>query len=294
MALIGQLDKHFSTLGTSYEEVSNAVENLKGNARALAALNNGFGVNASVRWFAAGQSLKDAAGIPGLSVDVLGPSKDPKFLGKMNPPQQQRYVVGMNRSREVYANVLVPFTKRWRMTRSKYGKLALILSPKEERFLRESTQGDPEALALVMDKVLNNTSLVLQLKFGGHQLLFPGDAQWGDWLSWEDRQGEVLKGVEFYKVSHHGSFNATPKDALELMPGGKFAAMVSTQNVPQEKAPFPTVPQEKLMSAIARKTANKVVRSDWISVQGIKTAKNPGRIPKGFTQGEFWVDYFLS
>src|SRR5262249_21675829 len=43
------------------------------------------------------------------------------------------------------------------------------------------------AMALALDSVTNNTSLVLAFELeGGDVLLFAGDAQAGSWLSWQD------------------------------------------------------------------------------------------------------------
>jgi hypothetical protein len=67
---------------------------------------------------------------------------------------------------------------------------------------------------------MNNTSLILLFEVGGKKLLFPGDAQIENW-SWalEDspdakKTRALLAGVDFYKVGHHGSRNATPRKLL--------------------------------------------------------------------------------
>jgi hypothetical protein len=66
----------------------------------------------------------------------------------------------------------------------------------------------------ILDDAMNNTSLILLFEVGRKLLLFPGDAQYENWMfaldparPWRKR----LKGVHFYKVGHHGSLNATPK-----------------------------------------------------------------------------------
>src|SRR5262249_3307578 len=80
-------------------------------------------------------------------------------------------------------------------------------------------------LALQLDKATNNTSLALaiELSEGGKVLLFPGDAQIGNWLSWErcswlesdgskERKvtaADLLARTWLYKVGHHASHNAT-------------------------------------------------------------------------------------
>ena len=51
-------------------------------------------------------------------------------------------------------------------------------------------------LALQLDSDTNNTSLVLafELSGGGDVLLFPGDAQVGNWLSWESLEWQIPEG----------------------------------------------------------------------------------------------------
>jgi hypothetical protein len=83
-----------------------------------------------------------------------------------------------------------------------------------------------EQLALAMDEETNNLSLVLafEIERGGKVLLFVGDAQRGNWLSWADKDfavpgpdggtrpqtvKELLSRAVLYKVGHHGSHNAT-------------------------------------------------------------------------------------
>ena len=62
-----------------------------------------------------------------------------------------------------------------------------------------------------MDDALNNTSVILLFQAGGKKLLFPGDAQWENWELAITKDAALLKGVDVYKVGHHGSLNATPK-----------------------------------------------------------------------------------
>jgi hypothetical protein len=64
-----------------------------------------------------------------------------------------------------------------------------------------------------LDRVMNNTSLILLFEVNGKKLLFPGDAQIENW-SYALNQPKIktlLSGVNLYKVGHHGSRNATPK-----------------------------------------------------------------------------------
>jgi hypothetical protein len=68
-------------------------------------------------------------------------------------------------------------------------------------------------LVRILDKAMNNTSVILLFEAGGKKLLFPGDAQIENWeYALNNKEAmELLKDVSFYKVGHHGSRNATPK-----------------------------------------------------------------------------------
>ena len=84
--------------------------------------------------------------------------------------------------------------------------------------------GSVEHLALKIDGDVNNTSLALAIELPGRDvLLFPGDAQVGNWLSWHDqtypkgdtagiKAADLLNRTILYKVGHHGSHNATARD----------------------------------------------------------------------------------
>ena len=70
-----------------------------------------------------------------------------------------------------------------------------------------------QGLVRILDKAMNNTSVILLLEIGGKKLLFPGDAQIENWeyaLSMDDDL-KLLEDVHLYKVGHHGSRNATPR-----------------------------------------------------------------------------------
>jgi hypothetical protein len=90
------------------------------------------------------------------------------------------------------------------------------------------------ALAAKLDNFRNNTSLALAIEriADGKVLLFPADAQEGNWLSWHDPKmkwkagsgdqlitaADLLERTVFYKVGHHSSHNATAKgEGLEIM-----------------------------------------------------------------------------
>jgi hypothetical protein len=275
-----------------------AVANLVQNKTAMTLLRGGFNVNAQVRYLNASDFLKNAGGITGLSANILGPPRDEKFLAKMDPPAGQSYL-RMDGSQSDRLDAVQPFASRWRLKPSDRAftdkRLAhLKLSDEDIKTLqKELAAPSLNSLAFALDQAKNNTSLVTLFSFRGQQLLFPGDAQYGNWKFWLDKDDAeaILSGITFFKVGHHGSHNSTPRDALEKMSKGKFAAMVSTQNVPWD-----SIPRMPLMDRLGEMTKNRVVRSDSLPLAGMSSApKGPvlAEMPRGFVQGNFWYDYLV-
>jgi beta-lactamase superfamily II metal-dependent hydrolase len=295
--LVSQLEEHFKALAASGTPVENgaleAVENLKGNEKAIELLRMGFGVNARVRYMTAGNKLKNPARIQGLSVRVLGPPTTEEFLSQMDPPAGHHYLRLVDGNVEP-ADAAPIFSHKWIAGENATG--VPRLPPDEARELKERAAFPLDDLAFALTKVTNNTSLVVLLVFRGEYLLFPGDAEYGNWRWWleQDDAGDILSRISFYKVSHHGSWNGTPKDAVEKMSEGRFGAMVSTQS-----APWKSIPKPELMSALDLRAQQRIVRSDWISVDaapvplpGGKPAK-PSRLAQGFSKGPIWIDYLI-
>jgi beta-lactamase superfamily II metal-dependent hydrolase len=282
----------------------NAVTNLTGNEHAISLLKSGFGVNAKVRYLKAGDKLaadnttKDnsAIPIPGLSVNILGPPQSEELLAKMNPPANEHYLqlsAGTVKADEGD----LPFNEKWVLNKEDEGFSSIKLPPTFEKELQDTVKSPLSELAFAIDQARNNESVVTLFTFYGQNLLFAGDAEYGNWKWWLDNlHPEVtLPQITFFKVAHHGSVNATPVDALEKMSQGKFAAMVSTQSIP-----WPSIPYVPLMVRLNEKTQQRIVRSDWLN---IKNAPNPSpgaepplpkSLPQGFVEGDFWIDYTIT
>jgi len=300
-ALVAALDAHYAALSpaaASSPEVAaaaDAIANLRGNPHAINLLKTGFGVGAKVRYLQAGVTLAEPAGVTGLSVKVLGPPTSDEFLAQMDPPAGQQYlnVAGANGDGK---KPIEPFSDWWKVGRAA-PRTGSRLSREEEHKLINVANSSPEELAFALDQARNNESVVTFLTYRGKYLLFAGDAQYGNWRWWLDNEqpAQILPEVGFFKVAHHGSVNATPKDALEKMSDGGFAAMVSTQGTP-----WPSIPRVPLMERLDEKTQHRFVRSDWLAVKGAPTPApgsappEPAKPPTGFAEGAFWFDYVLA
>ena len=146
------------------------------------------------------------------------------------------------------------------------------------------------ALALRAGDYTNNVSLVLAFDIpkSDKMLLFPGDAQVGNWLSWhtieswnyrdsipanppaarEKEKGKekqtlmdnLLSRVAFYKVGHHASHNATIKDkGLEKMTHENLVAFIPVSvPVAQDLMGYCPMPFYPVVRALQRKTNGRV------------------------------------
>lgn len=133
-------------------------------------------------------------------------------------------------------------------------------------------------LALNFDDHMNNTSLALAFELGenGPVLLFPGDAQVGNWLSWHELESHggltaqsLLNRTVLYKVGHHASHNATLKDmGLKMMTD--TARLVAMIPVDEKEARKPkgrnkdgwAMPYDKLLADLQVRTEGRVLRAD--------------------------------
>ncbi len=119
-----------------------------------------------------------------------------------------------------------------------------------------------------LDDAMNNTSVVLLFEVAGKMLLFPGDAELENW-QYALHDGAVAKRLQaanLYKVGHHGSRNATPKELLwdklrNRGPKGKRGRLVSLLSTRPGK--HHDVPRKSLVKALNDETVLHET-DDWV------------------------------
>ena len=134
-------------------------------------------------------------------------------------------------------------------------------------------------LAIQLDQRTNNSSLVLAFEFVETKrvMLFVGDAQVGNWLSWQDLEwnvgGRTISGPDllahtvYYKVGHHGSDNATLRQkGLELMTNPDLSAFIPTNQADAKKIGWGEMPFKKILQELHRRE-RRIVRADapWVA-----------------------------
>ncbi len=143
------------------------------------------------------------------------------------------------------------------------------------RRIDDAWLGSAEQLALALDSATNNTSLALAIELtgSGKVLLFPADAQVGNWLSWQALQwkdgdrtvttADLLARTRFYKVGHHGSHNATLKmKGLELMPASGLVAFIPVDEAMAKVKRWMEMPLPHLLDALHEHCGDAVIRID--------------------------------
>jgi hypothetical protein len=123
-------------------------------------------------------------------------------------------------------------------------------------------------IVTALDHAMNNTSVILLIQAGDRRLLFCGDAQIENWeyalTAAPDHEQvlELLRGVDLYKVGHHGSRNATPRTLFNLWnePATRdrtMTALMSTKTgvFPGTAGSHTEVPRDSLVTALRQRTS---------------------------------------
>lgn len=239
----------------------------------------------------------------GVRFFVLGPPEDETSLKDMDPQgeeefefaaAEQRFCLSALTDCPAVREASQPFESRHRIPASAaqadahsffHQRYFAAQSPEGEEQSWRRIDGDwlrcAEQFALRMGNFINNTCLVLAVELPKSKkvLLFAGDAQRGNWLSWHKKtwpvNGEQVTATEllgrtvFYKVGHHGSHNATlNRGGLQEMAQGEFAdqfvAMIpanqewaETKNDPPWRHPL-----KAILDALQKKAQGRVFVMD--------------------------------
>jgi len=179
-------------------------------------------------------------GIPDVRVHVLGPSRDPALLKRMNPPAASRWLA-LEAALDAHPD---DDDDDWlRPPRLFEAQFDIDPDDAAERIdpdlyaawrslkLDQSITDVDEVLgaASVLERSVNNTSLFFVLDVAGTRLVFVGDSQQGAWehVLHDPGARALVSEPAFYKIGHHGSHNATPREFAEQVIGraGTYAML---------------------------------------------------------------------
>ncbi len=286
---------------------------------------------APVKYLRPGDQLFDLAGLPGIRLYVLGPPHDSRLIKRSDPSKKHPEVYELAAAEGSHQGFLAaaealtedqkpggqPFDGFFRVDESdarNQNELWKKYYAKGRSWRRvdDDWLGYAGQLALQLDSDTNNTSLVLafELASGGDVLLFPGDAQVGNWLSWESLEWQIPEGAAtrsvksddllartvLYKVGHHGSHNATLREkGLELMASNELAAMIPVNRVTAKKMDW-LMPFPALLTRLVEKTHGRVMDAerglDDATAQDLSDADWARFLARTDVQPG-WVDYTL-
>jgi len=307
-----------------------------GASDTAAALDYLLGRVESPRYLHPGQAPIEMQGVEGVRVFVLGPPEDRKLLLRSDPSKSHSEVyekeLALGLDTAFYAAVdfgsvedqltldqkdqlelSYPFDPHLRLSQAAARAGACNgFFRRHYGFDKEKGEQAPAwrrvdddwlntagTLALKLDSDTNNTSvaLAIELMESGRVLLFPGDAQVGNWLSWQSLSwhlpgenevtaSDLLKRTVFYKVGHHASHNATLREkGLELMESADLVAMIPVHEKFAREVKHWDMPFEPLLKTLSRKTKDRVMRVD----QGAPLLKKKQK-PSSLSSKE-WKDF---
>jgi glyoxylase-like metal-dependent hydrolase (beta-lactamase superfamily II) len=260
------------------------------------------------RYWKPGQSHEVKIQGGSLRVYVLGPPED-KLLMKDLPTRSGQETYHELAHFAAYASTFnaaldglsafkptIPFDLKYQISEDDARRVEFF----REQYFGTDGEDDPDAwrridaawaagateFALKLDSDTNNTSLALAFELpDGRVLLFPGDAQVGNWESWhadasgnkrvwkvKERDDEIvevtaemlLRNTVLYKAGHHGSHNATLRgQGLELMTHEDLVAMVPVDTyIAHEKKHWEKMPFLPLMSRLKTLAKDRVIQAD--------------------------------
>ena len=275
-------------------------------------------------------------GVPGVRIFVLGPPRDIEWIKKLeNKSELYPKLTLMDEDTALTAGIFAagdpdslsaadkdliqrsrPFNKSYEVTKGEVADDEDLKEFFKEKYGLSERKGHAPAwrridtdwlgaagqLALKINKKTNNTSLVLAIELTETDppkvLLFVGDAQLGNWLSWvnlswtldgdDEEKVEVedlLRRTVLYKVGHHGSHNATLSDkGLEMMDSQELVAMIPVdEKWANNKTPVWKHPAKEILRPLKEHTRHRIIRTDKIP------NKNRPRIPPDVDRSDWDV-----
>lgn len=313
------------------------------NKQAMKLIKDLANKNKKVRYLSPGWAPVEMEGTAGVRAYVLGPpraedlleSEEPvgkeKFPGQASAPQGLSFAAALQQKEKECRE---PFDKRYRISKNRalrqkffrnhYGLEGEGDLEKDKTEVADNASWRridaewlyaAESLALKLNSGINNTSLVLafELPKSRKVLLFTGDAQRGNWISWADDKHEeeardLLGRTVLYKVGHHGSHNATLDGDLDdhhpnlaWMGVGatkdEFAAMIPAVNAwameknnPPWQHPLPSIKEallDKAQGRVFQTDENRPAKPD--NVEDADWQEFLGRSKFG----ELYLDYMI-
>jgi beta-lactamase superfamily II metal-dependent hydrolase len=309
--------------GPDDEQYQNMVGNILGLAagasndvalRVLRSFKTPEGHPTPVDYYRAGDPAKlpPSLASAGLTAQILGPPTDLALVAEMDNHAHQ-YLTATGGRDSAHVTTFDPvFATRdyaWPRLKGDPHWLDTLYDPAViKQHIDESMPDALAAAAQNADNAINNQSVVVLFGFQGKTMLFCGDAQWGNWANFlfggpvgesaelTPASSQILGALDFLKVGHHGSTNATPIDVVKALRQGCVAMCSTDPGAYGNPAKGTEVPRTPLLAALAEKTGNQLARSDQISAGTATPTAGLGNLAAVFEAGPgeaTYIDYLL-
>ncbi|MBL0145721.1 MAG: hypothetical protein IPP48_08145 [Chitinophagaceae bacterium] len=245
-----------------------------------------------------GQVIDDLPGAEGVKFHILGPPYDTDLHGIKNDLDHNEMYelakrLGLNintfhfnaiaSSSDNDTTLQSPFSLKYQLedkALKEFNTKYYNLPANRWRQIEYDWLDSAGELAIALTSYVNNTSLAIAIEVSDSEkvLLFPADAQSGNWISWHDdkvakdlkKNGgknakELLAKTVFYKVGHHGSHNGTASNSgLEKMEQDKIMAFMPLvqDKIPSQWGGAKNFPAKTLYNEIVEKTKGAIIRTD--------------------------------
>ena len=268
-------------MATAMELALNSSGNQKATDRLLSRDGTTFANKPPVRYLPSKSSADNTIQIEKCDVQahILGPPRDAAMLKKMNPPSKVGWLTLNLDDESVEQGPPYPlFNAKYVVANPQEVPADLGKAAQDLRLAELAGDAGLLAAASVLEQAVNNTSLFFVLEVAGLRFLFPGDAQWGAWQSVRENPKalELIQDVDFYKVGHHGSHNATPKEFILNEWKKPGDAMVPWGLVERWKN---TIPKKELIKALTEEN-HRVILPEKV-IEG-------GRASSELREGDWW------
>lgn len=283
--------KHFISSVNQLNELNlNKVPGASGKIPSMVELFKGFNVikaGTEVECLEPGDLKKDIPGLKGIRFFVLGPPRD---YGKLSLTEKEgeTYEKRENPSSIDFAfaaavtgeaagpSDFIPFDPEHELADAKAPIRRDYTESSDWRKIDYDWLYSAGNLALRFERSINNTSLALAIQFEDSErvLLFPGDAEYGNWSSWHEglewtikvagkskkvNAEYLLNNTVFYKIGHHCSQNGTAsKKGTDMMTHEDLAAMGTLHFKKINTGWLNTMPNDILCASLIAKTKGKL------------------------------------
>ncbi len=258
--------------------------------------------NTLVEFLEPGDTVIELENAEGIRFHVLGPPRDASYLNRTEK-KGENYEKREAPSQVYFAFMSVltaedpaeqksnhPFDDEYELKGSA-GDIPVLYASQKWREIEYDWLYSAGSLAMKYESSINNTSLALAIQFENSEkvLLFPGDAEFGNWQSWHDKltwavkignaieykdASYLLDKTVFYKVGHHLSHNGTARGlGIDLINDPELAAMATLDFVKINSGWLSTMPSDLLAAELIKKTAGRFFfLGDWRKIlKAIKT-----------------------